>query len=475
MASRRLVDFVASCLMVAGCSGQAEPRPQLLVVVDTNAPVVSQVLDDPDLSLDATVDTLRVDVIDDSGGVVDFLDVVAPDARDWPISFGVARSEQAQSGIVHLRLRAFRGALAATGKLDGVTTLEPRPTVTIDRLVDVELPASGKRSLRVLLDMGCLGRPARFIHPWTTCVNEGHVEGAPNEGLSGSTEAPAQVGSWPHARAVPCNGTAEAGRVCIPGGMTVLGDPDANGLSPADYASTVPLRAVRVGAFFMDEHEMTVGDFRELVIDRRITGELPRERDPADLLRTYCTWLGSDVTANDAMPLNCVKWDTAREACRARGGDLPTEAQWAHAAKGRGENRKFPWGSTAPDCCTASTGRDSSLMPNNICDGAGAEPVGSHPPTPDCEGDLSRDGIVDLGGSVGEFTRDSLQGFDEPCWSMPGVLADPLCETDATTSHTVRGGNWSAGPELARTTLRHRAIGSIVDAGYGFRCVYPTE
>lgn len=44
---------------VAACSTTAPARPQLVIVLDTDAPVVGQLAEGPGLSADAAIDTVR--------------------------------------------------------------------------------------------------------------------------------------------------------------------------------------------------------------------------------------------------------------------------------------------------------------------------------------------------------------------------------------------------------------------------------
>jgi formylglycine-generating enzyme required for sulfatase activity len=49
------------------------------------------------------------------------------------------------------------------------------------------------------------------------------------------------------------------------------------------------------------------------------------------------------VSSRPNQPRNCISWFDANDFCQARGGYLPTEAQWEYAARGV-ESWIFPWG-----------------------------------------------------------------------------------------------------------------------------------
>jgi formylglycine-generating enzyme required for sulfatase activity len=460
----------------SACGGDAEKRPQLVVVVDTNAPLLAETAPDSAVSLSATVDTVRVDLLDVAGQPIDFLDVVAPERADWPISFGVAREDAPR---VTFRVRAFSGALAGTGTLSGRTTIEPIPEATIDRLVELELPDAGIRTVRVTLDGDCWNRVPVFVAPRLTCVGAALPEADPTLGVEVLDGAPAATppGTWQSATAVPCEGAAPNGATCIAGGFSLLGDLSTGGFDPVTIASSKPLVPALVTRFWLDTTEYTVGRFRELVLAGRFTGQLPYPANPADDTRAFCTWRGAADATNDAYPLNCITWNAARLACQSDGGDLPTEAQWEHAARGRGELRRFPWGNAESNCCIASVSRRSIFATAALCEGTGPEPVGSHPLSAACNGlgDVSRDLVLDLGGSLAEFTRDSFQDFSGACWKRPGIALDPLCADAGVGSHIMRGGEWSAGPGIAFSALRRRALSIESSSVLGFRCAYRDE
>jgi hypothetical protein len=157
-------------LLIVACS--CAPPPQLLVIVDTDAPLVGQLAGRTDLSPDAAVDLLRVDVLD-GRRPIEQCEITAPEPAGWPISFGVLTPDAPERRAVRLRLRLFRAVLAVAeagpplqricGRALGQGSMtEPRPEVTIERLVDLPLPGQGVAPIHVLLSFDCLGEPSSF-------------------------------------------------------------------------------------------------------------------------------------------------------------------------------------------------------------------------------------------------------------------------------------------------------------------------
>jgi formylglycine-generating enzyme required for sulfatase activity len=177
-----------------------------------------------------------------------------------------------------------------------------------------------------------------------------------------------------------------------------------------------------------------------------------------------CTW-SSAPGSKEAMPVTCIEPETAAEACVLRGGRLVSEAQFEHAARGRGKGYRFPWGNDFPGCCVAAFGGKScsiTLVP----------PVGSHPPSDACGGlgDRTEEGVLDLGGSVQELMLDRMRDYDDACWRGRGVLQDPVCDDPTATVSVVRGGDFQSKSLLLLSALRHNT--NIGIALVGFRCAY---
>ena len=196
---------------------------------------------------------------------------------------------------------------------------------------------------------------------------------------------------------------------------------DKNAVALFDSRNGTKLR------FAIGKYEVTNREFEEF---------RPEHRE----LRTAISW-------RDDEPVVFVNWNTAVEYCNwlsekegltpaygrneanefvpvdgANGYRLPTEAEWEYVASGRGENRTYPWGEDEPtrEICNAapkaeanrSTDLGRPLHEERVA------VVGSYPL------DCSRDGVMDMGGNVGEWCADSyhqdtVPGGENPCDQRP--------------------------------------------------------
>lgn len=491
-------------LFSVGCN------PQYVVVIDTDAPTLSQVLaPNAGLSPDAAIDLVRVDVMDGKGQLLDVCELSAPRLEDWPLSFGVAANEP-----VRLRVRGFkserRRSSVATGfarrcgeTIDATKPLsvaEPYPEATIDRVVDLATMSTGSKTVRIKLALGCMGAPADF---WagTNCIDETE-HAAPFTTRSniddGTSDHPSVAGTSLLARETECNPKLKpqgVDTVCVRGGFSLQGDLWIGALGIVAPSPPTPLRAVRLSAFYLDRTEYTVRRFWEA---RRRHPDLeepqPKGTPMQSFLGKYCTWNPLGPPSDKA--LNCVNHKQARTACQSDGGALPTEAQWEFEARGRGRSWRFPWGARQPmDCCQASMDRrvlkeklDMNGKPvldpggnpvvtvwSGLCPGVGPEDVGMHQGR-DCAegGDISIDGILDLGGSITEDCLDVFRPYEERCGLGVGVTRDPVCkrDNDDDFAHVSRGSNWSQGLAAGDSAIRYF---TTVSPGLGFRCAYRGE
>lgn len=465
----------ASLLLLAavllGCDGAA--RPQLLVVLDTDLPLAGQVLQDPRLSPDATVDTLRIDIIAEDGVTTEHLTAAAPDIRDWPLSFGVAAAPG--QTVVRLRARLFRSVWSTTASLAGESVLEPFPELAITRALEIPVPDDSVEQVRAVLRGDCMGVPPIFSTPFRTCLASGQEAELATDGIEtiDGEPPPSEAGTWPPAFERGCKDPSPDGALCIAGGFSVLGEPGLTNVSDGVLYQhdPAPARPVRNRPFHLDVREYTVARFRAAMAAAPgllTADELPTVRDPGSDYLKYCTFLGLGNDSNDALPLNCLTFAASVKLCQADGGDLPSEAQWEHAARGRGQRRRYAWGNAPATCCDATL----EVLQQGGCPGNGP---GAASGGPDCGGhhDETRDGILDMTGNLYERTRDSSEPYTAPCWAHQGVLEDPVCQSDAVAAHVNRGGSWTVGLEHGMLALRSTGLDSGSLRDVGFRCAYP--
>jgi len=146
-------------------------------------------------------------------------------------------------------------------------------------------------------------------------------------------------------------------------------------------------------------------------------------------------------------PVVGVTWRQALSYARWAGRDLPSEAEWERAARGKELRWRFPWGNA----------RGTGLA--NVWDGplvgGGPLAVGSFPPT--------GWGVHDMAGNVWEWCEDRYRlGFKD-------LPADGSAMASGW-GRSVRGGSWRRDIDLARVSAR-----SWYEEGYraddlGFRC-----
>lgn len=122
-------------------------------------------------------------------------------------------------------------------------------------------------------------------------------------------------------------------------------------------------------------------------------------------------WLGDDH------PMVNVNWYEARAYCKWAGGDLPTEAQWEHAARGL-RYLTYPWGNTWEPARLQWSAHATA-------------PVGLHSQGP--QSGASPYGCYDMLGNVAQWCRDGYQA------DLTTLGDDPV---GSGTSMVIRGRSW---------------------------------
>ena len=147
----------------------------------------------------------------------------------------------------------------------------------------------------------------------------------------------------------------------------------------------------------------------------------------------------------------------------ATGYRLPTEAEWAWAARVSGEQvLKFPWGDKFPPTEKVENYADNTSahvtgrILNGYTDGhVVSAPVASYAP--------SAKGLYDLGGNVAEWVHDV---YSIPAANGPAQI-DPL-GPQTGDNFVIRGASWSHS-KIAELRLSHRDYGQAGRDDVGFR------
>ncbi len=199
-------------------------------------------------------------------------------------------------------------------------------------------------------------------------------------------------------------------------------------LSVEDWSDEMPRHLVELSDYWIDLHEVTVGQYRRFLA-----------ANPA-----YPPGLATLDRPDDA-PVAYVSWLDACAYAAWVGRNLPTEAQWEKAARGGLEDRLFAWGD-ALDPAREIQGRP-----------AGA-PIAGSP--------VNSFGLYDLIGGVAEWCRDDYRATAYES----GPRQDPVVSGSA--EHKVaRGGAYNSPMVCLRPGIREALEPDAAWHNHGFRCV----
>jgi formylglycine-generating enzyme required for sulfatase activity len=177
----------------------------------------------------------------------------------------------------------------------------------------------------------------------------------------------------------------------------------------------------------------------------------------------YCNWLSKQESLPPVYETSAGRVVAIHPL--ATGYRLPTEAEWAWAARfaGDDEARKYVWGDTLPVASEAANFAD--LSAGDLAEGTvpgyndhfpATAPVGSFPPNPM--------GLFNLGGNVAEWVHD-VYSVDR---LAPGeVDRDPVGPLDGD-HHVIRGSSWMD-YSVSELRLTYRDHGARPRPDLGFR------
>jgi formylglycine-generating enzyme len=306
---------------------------------------------------------------------------------------------------------------------------------------------------------------------------------------------------------------ASAGRfknmAWVPEGAFLMGSADY-------YPEERPVHRVSVDGFWMDEHAVTVAEFRRFVratghvtvaerppdpaqypgaaLDALVPGSLvfTQPEGPVDLSdpRNWWSWVpgaqwrhpegpGSSIDGRDRHPVTHVAYEDAAAFAAWAGKALPSEAEWERAARGGIEGAIYSWGDDfhPRGRMMANTWRGHFPWENLAPGGPRTVPVKRFPP--------NGYGLFEMTGNAWEWTSDFFtprHRGDLPACCLPH---NPRVETPEDSydrvqpgSHiprrVVKGGSFLCAPDYC---LRYRPAarqGQAIETSsnhIGFRCV----
>jgi formylglycine-generating enzyme required for sulfatase activity len=203
--------------------------------------------------------------------------------------------------------------------------------------------------------------------------------------------------------------------------------------SPTALTDDLPVRAIRVSTFLLDEAEVTNEQYAAFIA----TG---KHRAPYH-------WVKGQMPADRAKhPVVNVSWDDASAYCAAAGKRLPTEAEWEHACRGGADKAMFPWGSTDPEPKLAHF---NAAATTEVC---------TKPRNPF--------GLCDMAGNVWEWTAD---WYDRTYYAVAPAVNPP--GQGHGMYRVLRGGSWFDQGKLFLTcSYRSWARPPERSPTIGFRC-----
>jgi formylglycine-generating enzyme required for sulfatase activity len=300
--------------------------------------------------------------------------------------------------------------------------------------------------------------------------------------------------------------------VWIPGGTFTMGSDFEL------YQEEWPPHNVTVDGFWMDEHTVTVAEFRRFVkatgyvtvAERPLDPDLypnaipellvpgslvfQKARGPVDMSTIHNWWAyipganwmhpegpASNVGGRERHPVVHVAWEDIETYAAWAGKELPSEAEWEFAARGGLEKATYTWGEDfAPKGkMMANTWQGEFPWQNLKLDKyEGTAPVGSFPP--------NGYGLYDMAGNVWEWTSDfyTPRHPDEAPHACcvpqnPRVLSpDQSFDTNNPGAHfprrVIKGGSHLCAPNYClryRPAARQAQMIETSMAHIGFRCI----
>ncbi len=338
--------------------------------------------------------------------------IVSPDPDDrQPVV-----PPKSSTAMLNITSTPSGASIIVDGKIIGITPIQEYKIdigTDLTKRVKVSLALSGYQDIE------------RFI-----TLKNGKAETL-NVALKRTTQAP--------------DGVQTTKMVLIPAGDFMMGTEELSG------GDTIPVHRVFLNDYLIDEHEVTVGQYREFV-------EKTGHRKPP-----WQTVKKHSPTENH--PMVGVSWHDAMAYALWVGKRLPTEAEWEKAARGGHVGKDYPWGTDeiTPKFAHYKLVDDDNPIKRSL-------PVKSYDPN-----DF---GIYDVAGNVAEWCLDEWDAkfyyrsqANSPIAGSRNIEQLIANYKDIEGRRVIRGGSFTHGKEVCEVGARSKGESTELFLNIGFRCV----
>ena len=225
-----------------------------------------------------------------------------------------------------------------------------------------------------------------------------------------------------------------------------------------------PVHTVYLDGYYIDKYEVTNVNYAAYLNQALYAGDINAnsitvikdgheliDLDDPDCQITYAEGGFVVDSGKENYPVVEVSWYGANSYANHFGKRLPTEAEWAMAARGT-DQRAYPWGDELPTSSLCN-------FDNNV---SHTTPVGQYSPNGD-----SPHSCCDMAGNVWEWCND---WYDIDYYTI-SPLNNPQGPNSGNT-RVLRGGSWSGnGAANVRSANRVDRYPNSTDDNMGFRCV----
>jgi len=254
----------------------------------------------------------------------------------------------------------------------------------------------------------------------------------------------------------------------VKGGTFMMGSPDGEG-----EANEHPQHQVTVGDFYIDQFEVTIAQamhFLNAVGSNNFcpsTGKDKRCFEYSYFARSpffHKDEAGRFVPepGTERWPMPLAMHEAAVRYCAWAGKRLPTEAEWAYAARHdptTGKDLRYPWGDSFEPkraACAEEDCKDGFVKPT-VEDIRDFAPVGTFDGTHGFKDGSSPWGVHDMAGNASEWTASCYREYDEPATgSQPDScrIAVRSIGTGDTTARFLRTAARFASPRNSIAAIR---------------------